>query len=123
MVHRKWTGLVVGGAITFGLSWGLASLVGFSKPSSDCTENCDSRSAFFIPVAGPAVWAAGHPHANGAAISYSWSLIEAGGLAMLVVGLVGHDVPQRRVSERGLTLHVVPMLARDSRGVALTARW
>jgi hypothetical protein len=41
---------------------------------------------------------------------------------MFVIGLVGHDVTTYRVAG-GTTLQLSPMLARDTSGMALTARW
>lgn len=122
-VHRKTVGLVVGGAITFGLSWSLAALFGVFGHGSDCVENCDGHSAFFVPAVGPAIWAAGHPSAHGTPFFYALSGAETGGLVMLIIGLVGHDVPQGRVSERGPRLQLLPMLAGDSRGMTLATSW
>ena len=42
---------------------------------------------------------------------------------MFAFGIAGHDVPLYRVADRGPTLHLTPLLARDTNGLALTARW
>lgn len=123
MVHRRRRGLIIAGATTFAVSWSLAVLLSLTSSSSDCTQNCDSRSAFAIPVVGPAIFAARHPKANGTGLFVVWSLTEAAGAAMLVAGLVGHDVPLQRVSQREPALHVTPMLAHDGGGISLTTRW
>jgi hypothetical protein len=52
-----------------------------------------------------------------------WSAAELAGVVMLGFGIAGHDVPLYRVADRGPTVHVTPLLARDTSGLALTARW
>jgi hypothetical protein len=42
---------------------------------------------------------------------------------MLVFGLIGHDVMEYRMARGGPTLRLTPLLARETSGMALTARW
>ena len=52
-------------------------------------------------------------------------MAELAGVTMFVIGVVGHDVTTyKRVAGRGdVTLQLSPLLARDTSGMALTARW
>ena len=53
-----------------------------------------------------------------------WSAAQAAGVVMFIVGMVGHDVMEYRIAgQRGPTLQLSPLLARNANGLALTARW
>jgi hypothetical protein len=120
-VHRPRRGLVTGGAITFGVSWGIAATV--SLLLNDCTGcNNNEASYLWIPIAGPLVVAA-HDSSNEPQIFILWSLAEAAGVVMFIVGMVGHDVMEYQVAKNGPTLRLMPMLARNSGGMGLTAQW
>ena len=53
--HRARKGLVIGGAVTFGVSWGLAASISLLlTDGSSCSGTCrDSAEVLWIPVAGP----------------------------------------------------------------------
>jgi hypothetical protein len=130
MVHRKRHGLIAAGAITFGISWGLmASISSILLRGSDssCSETCrESAKLILIPFVGPYL---GDAHSSGGRvnpIAIGWGVVELVGATMLVLGFVGHDVPAKpavRTAQRGPTLDLAPMLARDAGGMTLTARW
>jgi hypothetical protein len=42
---------------------------------------------------------------------------------MFIVGVMGHDVIEYQLAARGPTLRLTPLLARETGGLALTARW
>jgi hypothetical protein len=42
---------------------------------------------------------------------------------MFVAGLLTRDAPEVRVGARGPALRLAPMVARDTGGLTLTARW
>ena len=42
---------------------------------------------------------------------------------MFIVGMAGHDVMEYRIARGGPTLQLSPLLARDTHGLGLTARW
>jgi hypothetical protein len=87
-VHRARRGLVTGGAITFGVSWGLAATISLLLNDSSCTGSCrDSASYLWIPIAGPLVVAARDDSSDGDSIFVLWSAAQAAGAAMLIVGL------------------------------------
>jgi hypothetical protein len=126
MIHRPRRGLLVGGAVTFGVTWGIAAIVSsvLVDGNSGCTGGCrDFANVFWVPVVGP-IWAdARDPGSEGRGLLILWSAAELAGVIMLGFGLAGQDAPVYRVADRGPTLHLTPLLARDTNGLALTARW
>jgi hypothetical protein len=124
-VHKVRRGLVTGGAITFGVSWGIAASISFVLSSSNCSGSGCSNNAdyLWIPVAGPLVVASSDSGSDGSGILLLWSAAQAAGLAMFIIGMMGHDVMEYRVAQRGPTLHLGPLLAREAGGMTLTARW
>jgi len=125
-VHRPRRGLVTGGAITFGVSWGIAASISFILGTSTCGNgsSCnDSADYLWIPIAGPLVVAAKESSSDGPGIFILWSAAQAAGVIMFVVGMVGHDVMEYRVAKNGPTLTLAPLVAREARGLGLTARW
>jgi hypothetical protein len=131
MARRPYRGLVVAGALAFGVTWGIAVLVSAvlldTSDGNDtgCAGTCHDRAAvLWIPVAGPTIADRRDPSREeaGHRTSLLWSAAQLAGVTMLAVGLYGHEVPVRRVAERP-TLQLLPMLARGAGGMALTARW
>lgn len=126
MVHRIRRGLVIGGAVTFGVSWGISALVStvLLDNGSGCNGSCrESANVFWIPIVGP-IWAdARDPGSDGRALFIFWTAAELAGVIMFAVGVAGHDVPLYRAADRGPTLQLGPLIARDANGLALTARW
>jgi hypothetical protein len=124
MVHRPRRGLVTAGAITFGVSWGVAASISFVLSTSTCgsTSCSDSADYLWIPIAGP-LFVASNDSEDAPGIFYLWSAAQAAGVLMFIIGLIGHDVPEYRIARRGPTLQLAPLFARDANGMALTARW
>jgi hypothetical protein len=124
-VHRRRTGPLVGGAVLFGLTWGGAVFLSAALLHCACTHP-DMALEFAVPILGPVM--AGPP-ADGS-IWYVWSAAQLGGAILLGYGLKGEDVPvtgdvppTRTGWSRPPELQLAPMLARDARGMTLTARW
>jgi len=116
-VHRAQRGLVLAGAITFGVSWGIAASI-----SLLCAGRCsDGADYLWVPIAGPLLLGLDASEASG--IFILWSATEAAGAIMLVIGAMGHDVMEYRIARHGPTVHLAPLFARDASGMALTARW
>jgi hypothetical protein len=123
-VHRPRRGLVTAGAITFGVSWGIAATISLLLNDSSCVDSCsDTADYLWIPVAGPMILAFRDSNSGGESFFVLWSAAQAAGLIMFVVGLIGHDVQEYRVAQRGPSLSLAPMFARGSGGMGLTARW
>lgn len=133
MVHRARKGLLIGGAITFGITYGIAALVALgvnddSDPynTNSCEVNSECKSAaslLYIPVLGPLLAESQDPTgylAINRGFATFWSIGQAVGLTMAIIGLVGHDVPEygyrrRRASNWELT----PTTTATSHGFAL----
>lgn len=123
-VHRPRRGLVTGGAITFGVSWGIAASISFILGTSTCSgSSCNSADYLWIPVAGPLVVAAKESGSDGPGIFILWSAAQAAGVIMFIVGMAGHDVMEYRIAKNGPTLTLAPLFAREATGMGLTARW
>lgn len=120
-VHRPRRGLVTGGAITFGVSWGIAA--SFSFLFSSCTGCNDNADYLWVPVAGPMIVAANNSGTESPGVFILWSAAQAAGVIMFIVGMAGHDVMEYRIARGGPTLQLSPLLARDTQGLGLTARW
>jgi hypothetical protein len=129
MVHRTWRGFLVGGIVTFSVTWGLALMISSlaSDSANGCYSGCPVDRAmgryFWIPVVGPMV-AQGAASGGGInwTIATTWSLAEAAGLVMTFVGIAGHDVPEYGYGRyRRAKLDLVPTLSPTSRGFALRA--
>jgi hypothetical protein len=120
-VHRPRRGLVTGGAITFGVSWGIAA--SFSFLFSSCTGCNDNADYLWVPIAGPLIVAANNSGTDSPGVFILWSAAEAAGVIMFIVGMAGHDVMEYRIARGGPTLQLSPLLARGTQGLGLTARW
>ena len=92
--HRARKGLVIGGAVTFGVSWGLAASISLLlTDGSSCSGTCrDMAEVLWIPIAGPVLAGARDSGSDGSAFWILWSVAELAGVTMFVIGLVGHDV-------------------------------
>lgn len=132
MVHEARKGLLIGGLVTFGVTWGLAALISLSLSDNSNNDGdsgtCISSSCrsfarlFWIPVAGP-VLANSADSSGGAGTTFFalWSIAEAAGVAMTIAGIIGHDVPEYGYGRRRAMWNIVPTKSRDSQGFALHA--
>jgi hypothetical protein len=131
-VHRLRVGWLVAGAVTLSLSWGAAVVAaeGVLIVSGDgCDHACGSPAAdrMFIPILGPLL-AESAPDARTAFgfspwIYGAWSVIQAAGAVMIVVGLLGDDVPKQQASSMRPALSIVPVVARGLSSFALNVTW
>jgi hypothetical protein len=131
-VHRLRAGVLAAGAVTFGLSWGAAVVAaeGVLLVYADgCDRACGSPAAdrMFIPIAGPLL-AQSQPDARTAfgfpSWTYAaWSVVQAAGAAMIVVGLIGHDVPAPEATPPRPALTIVPIMTKRSSVLALNVAW
>lgn len=124
MVHKRRTGGILGGAVIFGISYGIALFFSGAMLASKC---CTTSMAidFAIPVLGPV---AGGPSADGGFMMF-WSGAQLLGAVLLVYGIKGEDVaeirdvPPTRMTRAAPALQLTPLLARGAGGMSLTARW
>jgi hypothetical protein len=122
--HRQpYLALYAVGAVTFGLIYGLTIMgaaLSWNGIDGDCNTCSTQAALFLIPVAGP--WLAdSDPRSQG--FNAAWSGIEAASLTMLIVGLVGREVPD--VPARALPgkVSVVPMMTAKVEGLSLRWSW
>lgn len=125
MVHKPRAGLVVAGAaiaipayllqmlMTLGYS---PTIQTYDQPCSYCAR---AQGLTLIPIVGP--WlgarAAGTPDDKSLLV---FGGVEAAAVAMLIVGLVGHDVPEE---PEGSTVSLAPFVTPQSGGLSLRMRW
>jgi hypothetical protein len=136
MIHQPYVWLAGPGGFAFLVSYGAAFLLGglFSLTPTDnssdigCGSICHTQAALMmIPVAGPLLSFTTGPHsASDTKIGLWWSGIEGVGLVMLVVGLIGHDVPQMPLPGAPTApgrVSVVPLLTPEGGALSLRAAW
>ena len=118
VVHRKRVELIVAGSVVFALAW-LPALAISAKGGGGCDDQgCRDRIArLAIPVVGPLQ--IGGNQSNGS-LYILWGLAQAGGIAMVVAGLIGHDVP---VDANSSTVAITPTAAPHGAGVVFQARF
>jgi hypothetical protein len=117
--------LVIGGSITFGVSWGLALLVTLAIMENPC-DSCASRdvaSVLWVPVFGP-ILASRQDATQESSVNvlwYTWSLIQAAGAAMFTLGLIGREVEEdpRNVTSWQLN----PLVGPQQAGLSLSRAW
>ena len=126
MVHTVRKGLVVGGSITFGVSWGLAVVVSAAiADAQDCSDCGKVSKVLWIPVAGPVIADAVDNSSASQEHFFlgAWALTQAAGIAMFIVGIVGHDVPAYEAKAEPVRLHLVPTVGRNRTGLALAGNF
>jgi hypothetical protein len=126
MIHTAWHGFLIAGIVTFGVGWGVAVTV--SSFAHDDLGNCISycsqsdramSHSLWVPVIGPMLAENGGA-GMGWTIATAWSLGQAAGVVMTIVGIVGHDVPAYGYGRhRRAMIDLVPTASPDSRGFAL----
>jgi len=139
-VHEPRLWLAVPGIALFAISYGVAFIVGAvfalnpSGPANSvsddiaCNSTCRTQGALLmVPVAGPLLMTEPWPHrSTDTEAALVWSGIEAAGLAMLVVGLIGHDVlrvPRQTESRAPRNVSVAPLLTPQSGALSLRIAW
>jgi hypothetical protein len=126
MVHKKRRGFVVAGAIVFGLLYSvqlIAALgVGASYDDQGCNSVCSNQQGLLLlPIAGPWLSDGADPHHGSLTPDLIYGVVEAAGLAMLLVGLVGHDVLEAPKPDRNLTF--LPFVTPQAEGLSMAMRW
>ena len=125
-IHRSRKGLVIAGAVTFGVSYGIATALGAwvgTHHTSDCAACGTTAALFAIPVAGPWVAEASSPRPSAIWPWAAWSGVEAAGVALLIVGLVGHDVPREPSPPVVAHVSLVPTFTPGLSALSLHVIW
>jgi hypothetical protein len=128
-VHRRRPGLIIAGAATYGASYAAAVLLGLGTVGAGAAEECDdcrSRAAVtIIPVAGPLLAWKTAPEYNRGSVYFwaAWSGVQVAGLAMLVVGVIGHDVLEWRPQNGRPRVSLVPAFNGKLGALSLNVSW
>jgi hypothetical protein len=127
MIHESRSGFVLAGSLTLYPAYlvQLLAAAGASLGSTDSScSYCSKQAALLlIPVGGPLLATEADPQHKQSSLAPAliWGGIEAAGAAMLIVGLVGHDVPQE--PRPGRDLAFLPFLAPHAEGLSMAMRW
>jgi hypothetical protein len=123
-VHVINNGLVISGAIIFAISWGLAVEVSINLGDNECSycsEDKKVANVIWIPIAGPII-AGAVDDENDTGLSLAldaWSIVQAAGLTMAIIGLVGRNVPTDRRKANSLKVELVPVINKGRAGLLL----
>lgn len=119
-VKRKRKGLIIGGAITFGVTYSLSILVAAAGADSNFGGS-NPVAALWVPVVGPFIqMAKDNDSATASVILAADGLAQAAGVAMFVVGLAApRTVLVRNDLVGGMKVQLTPMLGRNMNGVGL----
>jgi len=122
-VQRRRKGLLVGGGVMFGVSYGIAVLT--AAAGDDAAKYHDGKNelaAMWIPVAGPFIQALDTESTSGKVFLIGFGATELIGAAMLYVGLTSTKRMFVRNDLVG-SMKVTPMAGPGSTGVALSGRF
>jgi hypothetical protein len=133
MIHKRREGLVVAGTVVLSTTYLFQLFIAAEVAvTANYTCNYCSKQAglLLIPIAGPWLGARVSGYSvwwsvpgDGSSLTYLiWSGLEAAGAAMLIVGLVGHDVPEEPAS-KGRNLTFFPFVAPQAEGLSALMHW
>jgi hypothetical protein len=125
MIHKPRAGLLVTGVVIAAPAYLLQMLLSlaysptiqtYDEPCSYCAK---ATALTLIPIVGPWLGSreAGTPDDKGALI---FGGIEAAAAAMIIIGLVGHDVPEEREGSKG---SLAPFVTPEAGGLSARMRW
>ncbi len=120
VVHRKRKGLLIGGGVTLGVSYGISAIVAaVGEDINDSGRN--EVASMWIPVAGPFLQIGHTDSATARVFLVGLGGAQVAGAVMLYYGLT----TKRRVFVRNdlLGLAVVPIADRNTSGLALSGRF
>ena len=133
MIHERRWGLIVAGYVVTSTTYVFQLFIAAEvAATANYTCNYCSKQAalLLIPIAGP--WLGGRVSdysvwwsvpGDGTRQAYLiWSGLEAAGAAMLIVGAVGHDVPQDPSAQRR-SLTFMPFATPRTEGFLVSMRW
>ncbi|KYF98911.1 hypothetical protein BE17_11165 [Sorangium cellulosum] len=117
---RARRGLVIAGAVTFGVTYILSAMVGLVAEAGDRASG-GSGAAYmplYIPLAGPFV-TIGTAEAKGGGVFMLMvdGLAQVGGVAMFIGGLAA---PEKKLVRNDVSLSVKPIVTADTLGLGLS---
>lgn len=107
------TGLVVAGAITFGVVWVVLNL--FPLTVANAFGGCGNCNLLIIPAIGPIILAT-QSNSSLASLLVLDAIVQAGGLAMLITGLAAQRTVWVRDARR---VQVLPILSPGMQGLGV----
>ena len=128
IVHRPRIGLIVAGGSIFLTAYLLQLVLAFGVALSGIDSGTDGSQnnsgtgglLTLIPIVGP--WLG--PREVGDPLRYelvvAWGAIEAAALAMLIAGVVGHDVIRQPAARK---VSLAPFATPEASGLSLRLRW
>jgi len=122
-VQRRRKGMLIGGGITFGVSYGIAVLVA-AGGDDDARRNGGENqfAAMWIPVLGPLLQIGNTETSEGKVVLLGMGGAEALGATMLLIGMTSTKRVFMRNDLVG-SLHVAPMAGHGSSGVVLSGQF
>jgi hypothetical protein len=129
MIHKRRDGLLIAGGIMIVPAYLLQVVAAAGTSLSGTFSGCPScykkqGDLLLIPIAGP--WLANRAapqQERGSSTPYLiWGGLEAAGLAMVLVGLIGHDVPQEPIPQ-GPSLTLLPFVTPQAEGLSVLMHW
>jgi len=111
------TGLVIGGAVTFGSMYLLTAL-----GASIANDAGGSVGALYVPGLGPFIQMAQTSSSTAAFWLAFDGVVQLGGVAMFVAGFA---LPKKQLvrNDVGFELHLAPIIARDQTGMGVVGRF
>jgi len=128
MIHEPRGGLVTAGGIVLGTTYGLQLLAALTfaigVPDDGGCSSCNQAGILLVPIIGPLVISLDPPGQDAAslAIGFTFAGLELAGAAMLIVGLIGHDVPQAPYSSSS-RIAFLPLVAPQAEGLSMLMHW
>jgi hypothetical protein len=118
--ERARRGLVIGGAVTFGVTYILSAMVGLMAESVDRASGGSGESflPLYIPLAGPFI-TVGTADAKGGGVFVLMvdGLAQVAGAAMFIGGLAA---PEKKLVRNDVALSVKPIVTGDTVGLGVS---
>ncbi len=119
-VEKARKGLVIAGAVTFGVVYGFSAAFGaIGEDLRNANETRTNTSSMWIPIAGPFLQMKDTSTSTGKLFFFNVGLAQTAGALMLVYGLTS----PRTLLVRNDQLSVVPMLSKDASGMMVSGRF
>ena len=125
MIHRPYVAVTMTGAAIFIPTYllQLLSTLAYSPTIQTYDEPCSycskAQALNLIPIAGP--WlAAGEAGETDNRFALAIGAVELGAAALIIIGLIGHDVP---VAPEGAKVSLLPFVTPETKGLSLHLRW
>ena len=126
IIHKPRIGLIVAGGSIFVSAYVLQMVLAFGVALSGIDEDGPPHNSgtagllTLIPILGPWLGPREIDEPLGSRWVLAWGAIEAGALAMVIAGIVGHDVVKEPAPRK---LSLAPFATPEASGLSLRLRW